>query len=627
MSGSGNDNLNLSAAIGNNYVEGRNGNDTISGSVGNEEFRGGLGQDSLLGQTGNDKLYGEAGNDTLLGGAGNDSLYGGTDNDSLLGGEGDDYLKPEEGADTVLGGTGSDLLDLDHSDRSVGLTLNYTNVNTLTTIADTTFKEIETISLLSGSGSDNLNLSAAIGNNYVEGRDGNDTISGSVGNEEFRGGLGQDSLLGQAGNDNLYGEVGNDTLLGGEGNDSLYGGAGNDSLFGGDGDDYFNPAEGADTIIGGNGIDTLQLDRSGNTITTNFTVTYTNASVFAVLNDVTFKDIESINFISGSGNDVLNFSATTRQDIIEGGDGNDNIITGSGKDRIYGDTGNDTVSGQAENDLIFGGVGNDSLSGDGGSDGLYAGEGDDYLKGGSGNDRDTLLYTEYVFIDSNGNFIIDPGELIPINYFAGLRGEEGNDTLDPGLGADYVDGGTETDLLKVDYSTITTAGISTTVGNNGSGTISAGDSTISYFNIEQFDILGTSQADNLRGGNLSDTLRGGAGNDTLNGSGTSPSLSQVDILTGGLGRDRFVLGDTNTVFYDDNNPLTAGTDSYARITDFSTSEDIIQLRGVSTDYRLVISGTNTQLFRDKPGTEPDELIALVDAQTGLSLTSGYFNYS
>jgi hypothetical protein len=72
--------------------------------------------------------------------------------------------------------------------------------------------------------------------------------------------------------------------------------------------------------------------------------------------------------------------------------------------------------------------------------------------------------------------------------------------------------------------------------------------------------------------------------------------------------------------------LPWGTDSYAQLNDFNPTEDFIQLQGISTDYRLVISGTNTQLFKDKPSTEPDELIAIVNGQTALALTSSYFNY-
>ncbi len=121
-----------------------------------------------------------------------------------------------------------------------------------------------------------------------------------------------------------------------------------------------------------------------------------------------------------------------------------------------------------------------------------------------------------------------------------LYGEAGNDTLDPGLGSDYADGGTETDTLKVDYSSLST-NITSTTPNNGSGTISTTGNSVNYVNIEKFDITTGSGNDNLIGGNLDDTLKGGAGDDILNG-GTG-----VDILQGGVGDDSYIideLGDT-----------------------------------------------------------------------------------
>ncbi|WP_038130074.1 Ig-like domain-containing protein, partial [Vibrio fluvialis] len=59
------------------------------------------------------------------------------------------------------------------------------------------------------------------------------------GDDILNGGDGNDILYGQGGNDTLNGGEGNDTLIGGYGNDILIGGYGNDILTGGDGDDLF----------------------------------------------------------------------------------------------------------------------------------------------------------------------------------------------------------------------------------------------------------------------------------------------------------------------------------------------------------------------------------------------------
>lgn len=62
---------------------------------------GGGGHDIIYGLDGNDKLYGDEGNDILFGGEGHDYLVGGTGDDILFGGEGHDML---------FGGSGNDWL-------------------------------------------------------------------------------------------------------------------------------------------------------------------------------------------------------------------------------------------------------------------------------------------------------------------------------------------------------------------------------------------------------------------------------------------------------------------------------------------------------------------------------------
>ncbi|TRT49656.1 MAG: hypothetical protein EWV85_16960, partial [Microcystis aeruginosa Ma_QC_C_20070703_M131] len=161
---------------------------------------------------------------------------------------------------------------------------------------------------------------------------------------------------------------------------------------------------------------------------------------------------------------------------------------------------------------------------------------------------------------------------------------------------------------------------------------------LTYSNIEQFNITGSSFDDKLQGANLDDiliggggkdTLTGGAGNDSITGvnsQSTTPGKGEIDNITGGTGRDTFILGDVNWIGYDDGNTTSAGNNDYALITDFKPTDDIIQIRGSSSDYLLTVSGSNTNLYINKPGSEPDELIAVINNQTALSLTASYFSY-
>ncbi|MCA2670179.1 Calx-beta domain-containing protein, partial [Microcystis sp. M080S2] len=130
--------------------------------------------------------------------------------------------------------------------------------------------------------------------------------------------------------------------------------------------------------------------------------------------------------------------------------------------------------------------------------------------------------------------------------------------------------------------------------------------------------------DTIIGGFGNDNLSGGSGNDTLQG--TNSGTGERDTLEGGTGNDRFILADTTKTFYDDGNSTLPGNNDYATIADFNTTDDIIQLRGSSGDYLLSVSGSKTNLYINKPGSEPDELIAVINNQTALSLTASYFSY-
>ncbi|MBA4449882.1 hypothetical protein FHK94_09470, partial [Cylindrospermopsis raciborskii CS-506_D] len=168
---------------------------------------------------------------------------------------------------------------------------------------------------------------------------------------------------------------------------------------------------------------------------------------------------------------------------------------------------------------------------------------------------------------------------------------------------------------------------------------------VNYSNIEIFEITGTAYADYLRGYSGDDKLIGGEGNDDIAGGDgndliisvnpniAKPGLDTVDTVTGGAGLDTFILGDTTGwVGYDDYNRTNAGASDYLNIKDFNPQEDIIQLLGASSDYTTTVSGNNINLYINKPDSEPDELIAVLENTQGLinpsqfSLNGSYFNY-
>jgi Ca2+-binding RTX toxin-like protein len=163
----------------------------------------------------------------------------------------------------------------------------------------------------------------------------------------------------------------------------------------------------------------------------------------------------------------------------------------------------------------------------------------------------------------------------------------GNDVLDAADGNDALLGGLGNDSLR---------------GGNGNDQMMGGDGD-----------------DSLTGGTGSDYLLGGDGNDVLVGVEPTSSTSgtgEIDLLQGGAGADRFVLGDTTTAYY------KTGVSDYAAIADFKVEQgDLIQLKGTADLYRLAdmtISGYDGTAVMAQEGATPPELIGFI---RGVSLTN------
>ncbi len=182
----------------------------------------------------------------------------------------------------------------------------------------------------------------------------------------------------------VYGGTGDDEITGGAARLIAYGGGGNDVIFGGSGND----------LLFGNGTDVIGT--------------------------------EIINVIGLPPRVII----TTDRDLIDGGEGDDEIHGGEeddqlqggpGDDRVFGDDGTDYIGGGDGNDFLVGGADDDVLSGDKGNDVLHgdqedgSGTGKDFLQGGQGDDV--------------------------------LRGGGGDDELFGGIGGDALFGEAGDDLL------------------------------------------------------------------------------------------------------------------------------------------------------------------------------------
>ncbi|MEM9271488.1 MAG: NF038122 family metalloprotease [Cyanobacteria bacterium P01_F01_bin.143] len=122
--------------------------------------------------------------------------------------------------------------------------------------------------------------------------------------------------------------------------------------------------------------------------------------------------------------------------------------------------------------------------------------------------------------------------------------------------------------------------------------------------------------DNITGNGGNDTISGGVGDDILNGTDkVVAGYYEKDVLIGGAGKDKFILGDEIQAFY-----ATDSAQDYAVIEDFNADEDTVQLHGVAGDYQQQQQGNDVHLSRN------GDLVAILENNSTLNLSSSAFEY-
>jgi len=609
------------------YIYGTNNGETIDGSFdsidniygygGNDIVRGWFGTDFIDGGDGNDQLFGNQNNDYLTGGLGNDLLDGGTGNDSLTGGAGIDTMRGGDGEDSIYvysladlagdiidGGSGIDALVLD---LSAGGAVTFAVADFLTQQAlagGGSFVNVEQFGITGSAFGDNLT-------GYVLA----DSLAGGAGNDTLRGGNGDDALYGGDGADRISGGQGNDRADGGNGNDTIDGGLGFDTLSGGEGDDVIRGLESFDTISGDGGNDKLYGGVDGDTMAGG-----TGADqVFGEAGDDTLG--------SGAFQIVVLDDTGTEADLVDGGDGNDYVAIGvndtahggAGADALrltfeasttavaftftpaltvlangaqfdgferldfYGGLGADNVTGGGLNDLLNGGGGNDVLTGGAGNDSLNGENGNDILRGGLGND---YFNTDY------GN-----------DKQYGQAGDDLFNVEFDAFGADYIDGGTETDTVDFDSLSLSAEiDLQAQALNDGAARNDTFKSIEIYKGTIYDDTFkGDATANRFEGGLSDDRLDGRGGNDYLVGGDGS------DILTGGTGNDIFEFGF-------DTSGLVGQAWRADVITDFVRGEDKIALW--SSDFGFNAANPFKLLLGLDPQANAPGPVMLFETDTG-----------
>jgi hypothetical protein len=141
-------------------------------------------------------------------------------------------------------------------------------------------------------------------------------------------------------------------------------------------------------------------------------------------------------------------------------------------------------------------------------------------------------------------------------------------------------------------------------------------------------VYGDSTNNSLFGVFGNDQIFGNAGDDRLFGCSTEQAggRKEIDELTGGVGKDIFVLGSEFGVLYDDGSTKSSGKGDYAVIKDYTPGADNLQLFGSKTDYFLGASGvgglTGTGLFYDTNDNTrldaSDELVAILQSKQAIN---------
>ena len=303
----------------------------------------------------------------------------------------------------------------------------------------------------------------------IHGTDGSDTIYGLSGDDEIHAGAGNDYIYGNAGDDRLFGGDGSNYIYGGDGDDVLTGGAGYNVLHGGAGSDiiYGGPG-GGELNAGGNLPGEAEATGGVDLIYGSDNADFITGGRGAHDQSFGFGGDDIINgagrLEGGSGDDQLSSIGVLASAVLDGGVGNDTIVSGDFGDLLIGGAGADKLSGGGGDDEIRGAFGDYWINGDAGDDLLRisghgsSGDATLYIRGGEGFDvADFSQVDGYLTLDLGapgeqetgvGRVYIEGVEHI-IGSAAGshITGGQGADRLEGQAGADVLIGGAGDDIL------------------------------------------------------------------------------------------------------------------------------------------------------------------------------------
>jgi Ca2+-binding RTX toxin-like protein len=657
--GATNQDDNIAALAGADFVDSGGGADDVSGGEGNDTLRTGDGADFVSGGLGSDTIDAGAGADTIF--SENDS-----DDDTVTGGAGSDtFIFAGNHADDTITDfeDGVDLIDLTNYE--------VTDISDLTIRQDGPNTVIEDYNIQSSIALENFQSSNLSNDDFIfrliSGTEGDDTITAEIISDGVTGGKPSDEadrIEALGGNDFVSGAGGEDDVDAGAGNDTIF--SGNDSdddrLTGGAGNDVFVFAgvNADDTITDfEDGVDRIDLRNYDVNDISDLTIRQDGANTviegYSGLSSITLENFERTNL----SDDDFVFSTITG---TEGADIISDDIVSEGVTGGRPTAGDDNIEALGGDDFVNGGVGEDRIDAGDGEDTLFSGNdsNDDLLTGGAGADvfafsgpngndtitdftdaSDTIDLSNYAAGDiedlditqdgdntvisgysEDGNSItlenFDSDNLSNEDFdFGGIVGTEIADIISVGFVSDGVTGGQPSDeadtinALGGNDSVNSGGGDDRVRAGNGADTVAAGDG-----------------ADFVDGGNGADVIDAGAGADTI----LSGADDADDTLTGGGDSDVFTFvglhGDDTITDFEDGLDLIDFRDYEVNdISDFDIRDDdgdtvIADYDGLSTVRLENFDSANVDdddfIFRTITGTENADTITPDDTSEGVN---------
>lgn len=541
-----------------------------------------------------------------IGNAADNQLIGNAQNNSLDG---------AVGADVMIGRRGDDTYQVDNAGDDVQEAADEGNDRVLSSVDYVLSENVENLELIGGA----VQATGNAADNEIKANELDNEIEGGGGNDIIEGREGADVLKGGDGNDMLLGGDGDDTLDGGSGADTLTGGLGDDLYVVGTGDSVDEESGGGyDTVRGGNytlgeHLEALEVTTgsgTGNALDNRITGSMGNnhldgkAGADQMIglggNDIYVVDNEGDRAIEQFGGGTDEVRSYINYEI---GDNVEKLVLLTGAVTGTGNGLNNMLIGNAANNTLNGLQGADVMEGEGGDDLYHVDHTADAVWEDLGGGIDTVRSSVNHELDANvENLELIGSALSGVGNTAVNRitGNELNNTLDGGQGADILTGRLGDDRYLVDN----TFDQIVEQDNEGNDTVVSFLSSFTlgtYFeNLE----LGAG-AGNGTGNARNNTLLGNSGANTLDGG------LGADEMRGGSGNDRYTVDNTGDRVIELN---LQGTDTVTSSIDYELGDNLENLTlsgsaavGTGNSLSNVILGNNLRNTLDgKQGADSME---------------------